>query len=96
MAIAAIVAHCLTDSLQGLSMALQEMPVVVEARAVTADRIAAAVEASSDLLPMVLKEIQELPDLLQLEVVFINYEDDLDAQGEIKSPPLADIIKLSR
>lgn len=93
MAIASIVVHTFPASLQNLQNDLQALAEIVAARSVEPDRIAAAVETSAAKLPRILQNIEKMPEVLNLELVFVNYEDDLDKSGGIACPPLADILK---
>lgn len=92
MAIAAIVAHTFPNSLRGLDKALRARKEIVETRISPPDRIAATVEASSANLTKILQKIQEMDDILSLELVYVNYEDDLDADGSMPCPPVSEFL----
>lgn len=96
MAIAAIVVYCEPERLQNLSEALQTFAARIEARIMGTDRIAATVEASSDLLPIILKKIQDLPDVFNLELIYVNYEEDLDENGNMPCAPMREVLDRSQ
>lgn len=93
MAIASIVLHGFPASLRVLQEGMQAAPEVVSTQIVEPDRIAAAIEAPAARLPHLLRELEKLPGALNLELVFINYEDDIETCGGIACPPLAEIMK---
>ena len=91
MAIAGLVIHASPASLQGLLSALQNLAEVPDCQVVPPDRIAASLETPSLNILRALKKIGNLPDVLNLELVYINYEDDLERDGEIACPPISEL-----
>lgn len=65
------------------------MPELIESRAVPPNRIAATLETPADKLFDVLQQIQILPAVHNLELVYVNYEDDLENSGQIPCPPIS-------
>lgn len=92
MAIAAIVLH-LAGSPQEPETALRAMPEMVEAAFVPPDKLAATLECPSETMLACLQKAANLPNVWNLELVYVNYEDDLDENGHMKAPPFEDISK---
>lgn len=90
MAIAALVLHC-AGGLPELAIALEALPGVVDKRQVPPDKIALTLEAPSQDLTGRLKSLKNLPNIWDLELVYVNYEDDLDAHGHIACPAISEI-----
>jgi len=67
--------------------ALQNRPEVVETRQVDAGKLAAVVECSSLDIQKVLEGMAGMESVLQLDVAYINFEDDMDSDGCIACPP---------
>lgn len=88
MAIAGILIHVIPSDLQALHERLQTWEGVIEARVAGENKIAASAESRSDTLPGLLQNIQADPQVLDLELVYVNYEDDLDSAGNMPAPPL--------
>ena len=89
MAIAAVVITHSPQDQTTLQDALGRMGPLLDIRAVDFDKIAATMELPSEELTSFLKKIAALPEALNLELVFVNYEDDLDEDGFIPTPPEA-------
>ena len=89
MAIAAVVITHSPQDQTTLQDALGRMGPLLDIRAVDFDKIAATMELPSEELTAFLKKIAALPEALNLELVFVNYEDDLDEDGFIPTPPEA-------
>lgn len=95
MAIAALVAHSMPGGAQGLLEALRSCPAIVDCQLAGEGRIAAALEAPSDGLLGALELVEKLPGLVNLELAYVNYEDDIGADGAMPCPPLSQIHKKS-
>lgn len=91
MAVAGIVLHASPANLQGLLKALQNEAEVMDCQIVPPGRIAASVETPSINILRVLKKLGNLPAALDLELVYINYEDDLERDGAIICPPISEV-----
>lgn len=65
----------------------------IEINQIGSDRLAATVEAPSSSLPLLLRRIQDFPNVFELELVYVNYEEDLDADGNMPCPPISKILK---
>ncbi len=91
MAIAGFVIQSSPDHLQGLQKALQNLTEVIDSLVVQPDRVAASLETPSLNILRAFKKINTLPGVLNLEIVYINYEDDLDRDGSIACPPLSEL-----
>lgn len=86
MAIAAIVLHS-TESLQELENALRALPGTVDAKQVPPGKLAATIESPAETLIRSLEKAENLPGVWNLELVYVNYEEDLDCSGFMNSPP---------
>lgn len=62
-------------------------PGVVEARDADGGKVACVLECSSMDLQKAMEGLNQMEGVLQLEVVYVNYEDDLDEQGHMPCPP---------
>lgn len=87
MAIAAIVLHS-TGSLQELENALRALPGTVDAKQVQPGKLAATIESPAEKLIQTLEKAQNLPGVWNLELVYVNYEEDLDSAGFMNTPPI--------
>lgn len=96
MAIAAIVIHSLPHEQECVSGVLQLMKPVIEWKTVSPDRIAATIECPSLDLLATLQQIKAQPAVLEMDLVFVNYEDDIDAEGYVPCPPLEQLKKSSK
>lgn len=85
MAIASIVLHS-TGSLSELEKALQALPGFVDATPVPPDKLAVTIESPAEKLPETLKQAASLPAVWNMELVYANYEDDLDEEGFMTAP----------
>lgn len=84
MAIASVVVQTLTADAEGVLTSLRSSPAVLQAVEASPGRIAAGVETPADSLLKVLRDLERLPGVVQLELVFVNYEDDMDENGFIE------------
>lgn len=91
MAIAGIVLQVLPVSLGEVSASLQAVAEILDVRPAPPDRIAASVECASIKILAALKKIGSMPGVINLELVYVNYEDDLESTGTIACPPLSDL-----
>ena len=89
MAIAGIVIVHSPQHQKPLLTILGGMASIFEASPASPEKIAASVEIPAEELTGFLKRLAELPQALDLELVFVNYEDDLDENGFIPTPPEA-------
>lgn len=85
MAIAAIVLHS-SGSLRQLETALRALPWIVDAQAVPPDKMAVTLESPSEKIMEHLQITGRLPDVWNLELAYVNYEDDLDSDGHMNCP----------
>ena len=55
----------------------------------TADsqRLVAVLEVHSDKVESGMKHLQQVPDVLSVDIAYINYEDDLEREGHIPCAP---------
>lgn len=86
MAIAAIVIHTSPENLEAAKASLQERPEIVEASIVPPAKIAAALETPVQTLQSSLEAIQALSWVWNLDLAYVNYEDDLEQSGQIACP----------
>lgn len=89
MAIAAIVVEVEPQTASRAGKALEEIDGVTGWQLAAPGRLAATVECPADKLPELLQRISDMRDALDLELVFVNYEDDLDEDGQILCPSLS-------
>lgn len=92
MAIASIVLHAGCRP-QELAVVLRATPGVMDAREIPPDKLAAVLECPADRLPAFLRGLRKRKGVINLELAFVNYEDDLEACGQINCPPLAELKK---
>lgn len=89
MAIAGIyVSHAPQDQ-ESVSGILGSFSQIVEISRVDEAKAAAVLEMPGHELTTFLKKLSSLPPILSLELIFVNYEDDLDAEGYMRTPPEA-------
>lgn len=88
MAIAAIVLHVPEQELEGALNSLQHLPGLLAAARGAPERIAATIETPAANLLDCLRNFQKLRGVIDLELVYVNYEDDMDTNGFIDSPSL--------
>lgn len=91
MAIAAIVLHVPGPELEGAIRSLQKMPELLEAAQGAPERVAATFETPASKLLECLQKCQKIPGVLGLELVYVNYEDDMDKDGFIDCGPLDEL-----
>lgn len=88
MAIAGIVVSVLCEHLKPLCSELRATKGVLEVQEVPGtDKLAVVLESPSQSLQGYLEYVNGLPHVLALDVAFINYEDDMDNQGNMPCPP---------
>ncbi len=92
MAIASIIANGFSDGPQGLLKTLRSFPQISEIQQLDAEKIAAVVECPVAELPGLLKNISTVPGMLDMELVFVNYEDDMDEAGFMNCPSEAELL----
>ncbi len=89
MAIASFfVLHSPQDQKQVLET-LGRLSQIVAIRPVDEEKTAASLELPGQELTYLLKKISAIPQILSLELIFVNYEDDLDGNGFMEIPPEA-------
>lgn len=86
MAIASFVLHT-GESLQSLLARIRTFPCLVAAEEIPPGKVAAVIEIPAIDLTAALKKLSSLPGVWNLELVYVNYEDDLDSGGFIACPP---------
>lgn len=67
------------------------MPELLQAARGAPGRVAATFETPASKLLGRLQACQKLPGVIGLELVYVNYEDDIDANGFIDCGPLEDL-----
>ena len=86
MAVAGIVLTVTLGHQSEVAEALKSVPGVTEVQAVEEIKVAAVVESPSDRLQNDLEAANKLEHVIQLDVVYVNYEDDLDCNGHMACP----------
>ena len=86
MAIAGIVLTVGLGHQAETAEALKAFPGVVEVQAVEEDKVAVVVESPSDRLQDDLEKVNQLDHVVQLDVVYVNYEEDMDSEGHMACP----------
>lgn len=89
MAIAGIVLVHSPQSQEALLETLGGMAPISALSPVNPEKLAVSLELPSAELTTFLKKLATLPLVQDLELVFVNYEDDLDDEGHIAVPPEA-------
>lgn len=87
MAIAGVVLTVTLGHQGEAGEALKAFPGVIEVQAVEEIKLAAVLESPSERLQSDLEALSELPHVIQLDVVYVNYEDDMDSSGHMACPP---------
>lgn len=87
MAIAGIVLTVTLGRQREAGEALKVFPGVIEVQAVEEIKLAAVLESPSERLQSDLEALSALPHAVQLDVVYVNYEDDMDSSGHMACPP---------
>lgn len=91
MAIAGFVIHTTQANLQDLLKILQNSAEIPDCQVIPPNLIAATLETPSLNILRAFKMIDKLPGVLNLEIVYINYEDDLERDGGISCPPISEL-----
>lgn len=87
MAIAGIVLNVVEGRLPETREALRVVAGVVDVQGVEDDgKLAVVLESPSQKLQADLEALRAMAHVLQLDVAYINYEEDLDAQGHMACP----------
>ena len=88
MAIAGIVLSVTEGRLSETREALRAFPGIVDVQELEDDsRLAAVLESPSRRLQADLESLNGLDHVRQLDVAYVNYEEDLDGQGHMACPP---------
>ena len=88
MAIAGIVLSVAEGRLSETREALRAFPGIVDVQELEDDsRLAAVLESPSRRLQADLESLNGLDHVRQLDVAYVNYEEDLDGQGHMACPP---------
>lgn len=90
MAIAAIVLHT-AESPQELEKSLRALPWIVDAKIAAPDRLAVTLESPAQEIMEKMRLASRLPGVWNLELVYMNYEDDMESEEGIICPPIAEI-----
>lgn len=93
MAIAALVVETREDNMEDVLRALRAMPPILEANPATASRIGAALETPASNLLDSLRACKNLSGVIDIELVYVNYEDDIDACGFIECGSYENILR---
>lgn len=87
MAIAGIVLNVVEGRLPETREALRAVPGVVDVQSVDDDgKLAVVLESASRTLQANLQALRDVAHVLQLDVAYVNYEEDLDEQGHMPCP----------
>lgn len=89
MAIAGLFAIHAPQSQSCLMSTLRGMSPILDLNPVDKDKLAITLEIKAEELTGFLKKISDHPDIFNLELIFVNYEDDLDTEGFMVAPPEA-------
>ncbi len=88
MAIAGIVVNVTAEGQSQACEALRRAPGIVDVRSLEDGcRLAAVLESPSQRLQDDLKALNDLEHVLQVDVAYVNYEEDLDDSGHMACPP---------
>lgn len=87
MAIASILALHTPQDQGKLREILGSMPPIIALNCVNHEKMAVTLEIAAPELTGFLKKLSALPEILNLELIFVNYEDDLDEAGFMQVPP---------
>jgi nitrate reductase NapD len=86
MAVAGIVLTVALGHQSEVAEALKGVSGVVEVQPVEAIKVAAVVESPSDRLQADLEAANGLDHVVQLDVIYVNYEEDMDSEGHMPCP----------
>ena len=89
MAIASIILFQASQDQKYLCEILESLKQITGVKCVGEEKIAVTLEMEASGLTSFLKKLSSLPKVHNLELIFVNYEDDLDEQGFITAPPEA-------
>lgn len=92
MAIAAIVLHT-AESPRELEKSLRAFPWIVDVKFAPPDKLAVALDSPANELMGNMQIAANLPGVWNLELVCVNYEDDLESGEDMNCPPIAEIWK---
>lgn len=88
MAIAGIVISVAQDRLSEVREFVRDVPGVLDVQLVCEEhKLAVVLESPSRTLQKDLESLRDLPHVLEVEVAYANYEDDLDSEGHMACPP---------
>ena len=86
MAVAGIVLTVTLGHQAEVVEAVKNHPGVAEVQAVEEIKVAAVVESPSDRLQIDLEAVNALEHVVQLDVVYANFEEDMDSSGHMACP----------
>lgn len=86
MAIAGIVLTLVDAGMDSSLAVLRSWPGVCEVQEAGGGKLALVLEISSQDIQQTLEDLSSLEMVLQLDVAYVNYEDDLDSQGHMACP----------
>ncbi|MDO5536432.1 MAG: hypothetical protein Q4F72_02730 [Desulfovibrionaceae bacterium] len=87
MAIAALLLMIQPERRERTLACVSAFPGVVETKTAADGRLACVFERGSLELQKGLEDLNGLEGVIQMDVVYINYEDDLDETGHMACPP---------
>ena len=99
MAVAGVIIQCIPGKPLEFADKIKANPTVVDIQPVPGQEgvpvgeeglgptLAAVLECRSDTIKGEMEKIKKLPFVLLLDMTYINYEDDLEAEGTIPCPP---------
>ena len=89
MAIAGLVFHIEGANLEKVSGKVKAFPDITEVKTLeSGNEIAAVLECSSVDMQQKLKDLGKIRHVIQVDVAYINYEDDIEKDGFVSCPPL--------
>ena len=86
MAVAGIVLTATLGHQAEVAEALKSIAAITEMQLVDEIKIAAVVESPSDRLQEDLEAANDLEPVVQIDVVYVTYEDDMDGEGHMACP----------
>lgn len=88
MAIAGIVISAAQDRLSEVRELVRDVPGVLDVQLVREEhKLAVVLERPSRTLQRDMESLRALPHVLEVDVAYANYEDDLDSEGHMACPP---------
>lgn len=90
MAIASVLLNVMPEDMKGLEKQFNSFSCLTDCKKLPESSnftgFAAVIEAPAGDLTEKMKELASLPEVIELQLVFADYEDDLDDSGQIDMP----------